>query len=164
MSSAGHQLSGMRWDDVQFGGSYDRWLAYGQSKTANALFAKQLDTLGRAAGVRAFSLHPGAVITPLQRHLDTQDMVVRGWIDEEGNVVHPDFKTPEQGAATAVWAATSPLLEGLGGAYCEDCDIAEPTTSDEAWAGVRDHATDPDQAVRLWALSAELTGLDAFTP
>ncbi|MGW1198541.1 SDR family NAD(P)-dependent oxidoreductase [Streptomyces sp. NPDC002536] len=163
VSSAGHQLSGMRWDDVQFGKGYDRWLAYGQSKTANALFAAHLDALGRDAGVRAFSLHPGAIITPLQRHLDRQDMVAKGWIDEEGNVVHPDFKTPEQGAATTVWAATSPLLDGLGGAYCEDCDIAEPTTSDEGWSGVRDHAIDPDQAVRLWTLSAELTGLDAFT-
>ncbi|MEV8017782.1 SDR family NAD(P)-dependent oxidoreductase [Streptomyces sp. NPDC086554] len=162
VSSAGHQLSDVRWDDLHFERGYDRWQAYGQAKTANVLFATHLDALGRDSGVRAFSLHPGAIITPLQRHLDRADMVAKGWIDEQGNVVHPDFKTPQQGAATSVWAATSPLLAGLGGAYCEDCDIAELTTSDEGWSGVRDYALDPDRAARLWALSAELTGVDAF--
>ncbi|MFE2226119.1 SDR family NAD(P)-dependent oxidoreductase [Streptomyces kronopolitis] len=162
VSSAGHQLSDVCWGDPQFNNGYDRWRAYGQAKTANALFAAQLDVLGRAAGVRAFSLHPGAIITPLQRHLDTADMVAKGWIDEDGSVVHPDFKTPQQGAATSVWAATSPLLEGLGGVYCEDCDVAELTTSDEGWSGVRTYALAPDRAARLWKLSAELTGVDCF--
>ncbi|OXM73608.1 MULTISPECIES: SDR family NAD(P)-dependent oxidoreductase [Amycolatopsis] len=161
VSSAGHQLSGIRWDDVHFDGGYDRWLAYAQSKTANALFARQLDVLGRERA-RAFSLHPGAILTPLQRHLDTADMVAAGWIDEHGNPADPSFKTPEQGAATQVWAATSPQLDGLGGLYCEDCDIAEPTESTEMIAGVRDYAVDPAQAERLWALSAELTGVTAF--
>ncbi|MFD5734659.1 SDR family NAD(P)-dependent oxidoreductase [Streptomyces sioyaensis] len=162
VSSAGHQLSAMRWDDVHFNTGYDRWQAYGQAKTANALFAKHLDALGRNTGVRAYSLHPGAIITPLQRHLSSQDMAAKGWIDDAGNVIHPDFKTPQQGAATSVWAATSPLLANLGGAYCEDCDVAELTTSDEGWSGVRDYAIDPVQAARLWALSADLTGVDAF--
>jgi hypothetical protein len=121
----------------------------------------QLDVLGRDAGVRAFSLHPGAIITPLQRHLAKEEMVAAGWIDEDGNVVNADFKTPEQGAATSVWAATSPQLEGMGGVYCEDCDIAEPTESTDMVAGVRDYATDPQQAARLWQLSATLTGIDA---
>ncbi|UQS26577.1 SDR family NAD(P)-dependent oxidoreductase [Amycolatopsis thermalba] len=161
VSSAGHQLSGIRWDDVHFDGGYDRWLAYAQSKTANALFARQLDVLGRERA-RAFSLHPGAILTPLQRHLDTADMLAAGWIDEHGNPADPSFKTPEQGAATQVWAATSPQLDGLGGLYCEDCDIAEPTESTEMIAGVRDYAVDPAQAERLWALSAELTGVTAF--
>jgi NAD(P)-dependent dehydrogenase (short-subunit alcohol dehydrogenase family) len=161
VSSAGHQLSGIRWDDVQFERGYDKWQAYGQSKTANTLFAVQLDALGRDAGVRAFSLHPGAILTPLQRHLAKEEMVAAGWIDEDGNVVNADFKTPEQGAATSVWAATSPQLEGMGGVYCEDCDIAEPTESTNMVAGVRDYATDPQQAARLWKLSAKLTGIDA---
>ncbi|GAA3161394.1 MULTISPECIES: SDR family NAD(P)-dependent oxidoreductase [Streptomyces] len=164
VSSAGHQLSAMRWDDVHFTRGYDRWLAYGQAKTANALFAMHLNTLGRDAGIRAYSLHPGAIITPLQRHLSRPDMIAKGWIDTHGNVIHPGFKTPEQGAATAVWAATSPLLTDHGGAYCEDCDLAAPTTSNEAWSGVRDHALAPSQAARLWTLSAELTGVDAFGP
>ncbi|SDY55908.1 NAD(P)-dependent dehydrogenase, short-chain alcohol dehydrogenase family [Saccharopolyspora shandongensis] len=162
VSSAGHQFSGIRWDDPHFGRGYDRFLAYGQSKTANALFATHLDALGRDRGVRAFSLHPGAILTPLVRHLPKEEMVAAGWIDAAGNLVNSDFKTPEQGAATQVWAAASPRLAGMGGAYCEDCDIAEPTDSTEGWTGVRDHATDPDQAARLWALSAELTGVDAF--
>ncbi|PRX97787.1 SDR family NAD(P)-dependent oxidoreductase [Allonocardiopsis opalescens] len=162
VSSAAHRGSGIRWDDVQFERGYDKWLAYSQAKTANVLFAVHLDALGRDAGVRAFSLHPGGILTPLQRHLPVEEMVALGWIDEAGEPVDPSvFKTPEQGAATQVWAATSPRLEGMGGVYCEDCDIAEITTEASAH-GVRAHATDPDEAARLWALSAELTGLDAF--
>ncbi|MEU9923185.1 SDR family NAD(P)-dependent oxidoreductase [Streptomyces griseoluteus] len=163
VSSRGHHLSPVRWDDVQWTEGYDKWQAYGQAKTANALFALQLDTLGRDSGVRAFSLHPGGIMTPLQRHLPKEEMVERGWIDEQGNPLNPaGFKTPEQGAATQVWAATSPRLDGLGGLYLEDCDIAEPAPADGTWAGVKDWATDPGQAARLWTLSAELTGVDAF--
>ncbi|MEV4363062.1 SDR family NAD(P)-dependent oxidoreductase [Nonomuraea sp. NPDC049625] len=161
VSSAGHRHAGIRWDDVQFERGYDKWQAYGQAKTANVLFAVQLDALGRDAGVRAFALHPGAILTPLQRHLRKEEMVAAGWIDEEGNALDPTFKTPEQGAATQVWAATSPQLAGMGGVYCEDCDLAEPTT-EAVGPGVRDYAIDPEQAARLWALSAELTGVNAF--
>ncbi|AXB42304.1 SDR family NAD(P)-dependent oxidoreductase [Amycolatopsis albispora] len=162
VSSAGHQLSGMRWDDVQFDRGYDRWLAYAQAKTANALFAVHLDALGRDSGVRVFSLHPGAILTPLLRHLTRAEMVERGWVDEHGDLADPEFKTPEQGAATQVWAATSSLLDGMGGLYAEDCDIAERTDRTDMVAGVRDHAIDPGEAERLWALSARLTGSDAF--
>ncbi|MFJ3659836.1 SDR family NAD(P)-dependent oxidoreductase [Streptomyces sp. NPDC090119] len=163
VSSRGHHLAPIRWDDVQWTEGYDKWQAYGQAKTANALFALQLDTLGRDSGVRAFSLHPGGIMTPLQRHLPKEEMVERGWIDEQGNPLNPaGFKTPEQGAATQVWAATSPRLDGLGGLYLEDCDIAEPAPADGTWGGVKDWATDPEQAARLWTLSAELTGVDAF--
>ncbi|MGW1024497.1 SDR family NAD(P)-dependent oxidoreductase [Streptomyces sp. NPDC002577] len=163
VSSAGHHASGIRWDDIHFERGYDKWQAYGQAKTANVLFAVHLDTLGRDAGVRAFALHPGGILTPLQRHLDKQEMIDRGWIDETGELVDPTaFKTTQQGAATQVWAATSPRLQGVGGVYCEDCDIAEPASNDGAWVGVRDYATDTEQAARLWALSAELTGVDAF--
>ncbi|MER6278298.1 SDR family NAD(P)-dependent oxidoreductase [Streptomyces sp900105245] len=163
VSSRGHHFSGIRWEDVQWRRGYDKWEAYGQAKTANALFAVHLDRLGRDSGVRAFSLHPGGIITPLQRHLPKAEMVERGWIDEDGNPLDPEgFKTPPQGAATQVWAATSPQLDGLGGVYLEDCDIAEPATEGEERTGVKAWATDPEQAARLWALSAELTGVDAF--
>jgi hypothetical protein len=74
-----------------------------------------LDTRGEAAGVRAFALHPGSILTRLQRHIPTGEMVAAGWIDEAGNLADPRFKTREQGAATAVWAATSPQLAGMGG-------------------------------------------------
>ncbi|MEW1718055.1 SDR family NAD(P)-dependent oxidoreductase [Streptomyces sp. NPDC093109] len=163
VSSIGHQLSPIRWDDTMFARGYDKWLAYGQAKTANALFAVHLDALGRETGVRAFAIHPGGIMTPLQRHLERREMVDAGWINEDGTVANGEFKTPEQGAATQVWAATSPALAGLGGVYCEDCDIAEPASPDRS-GGVHGHATDPEQAARLWRLSAELTGVDAFTP
>lgn len=161
VSSLGHRLSPIRWDDVQFAHGYDKWLAYGQSKTANALFAVQLDALGARLGVRAYSLHPGKIATPLQRHLTHAEMMAQGWVDEHGVPIDPTFKTTAQGAATQVWAATSSQLEHLGGVYCEDCDIATMATGDEE-AGVRPHAIDPEEAARLWTLSAELTGIDAF--
>ncbi len=163
VASAGHHDSPMRWDDVQFERGYDRWLAYGQSKTANVLFAVHLDTLGAAHGVRAFGLHPGAILTPLQRHVQHREQVELGWIDEHGNPADPGFKSPEQGAATQVWAATSPRLEGRGGLYCEDCDIAEIAGEGGPLAGVRSYAIDAGEAERLWALSAGLTGIDAFS-
>ncbi|SDK91063.1 SDR family NAD(P)-dependent oxidoreductase [Nonomuraea jiangxiensis] len=161
VSSGGHHISDIRWDDPHFERGYDKWQAYGQAKTANILFAVRLDELGREAGVRAFSVHPGSILTPLQRHLAKEEMVAAGWIDEEGNGIDPSFKTPEQGAATQVWAATAPRLAGMGGVYCVDCDIAEPATEGSR-SGVRDYAIDPARAARLWTLSAELTGVDAF--
>jgi len=163
VSSSGHHLSPVRWDDPQFTTGYDKWLAYAQSKTANALFALHLDQLARDAGIRAFSLHPGEILTPLVRHLSRAEMVGLGWVDDHGTLVDPNFKTPQQGAATQVWAATSPRLAGLGGLYLEDCDVALPAPADGAQRGVREHAADPAQAERLWRLSAELTGVDAFS-
>ncbi|GAB7106255.1 SDR family NAD(P)-dependent oxidoreductase [Streptomyces phaeofaciens JCM 4814] len=163
VSSRGHHFSGVRWDDVHWSRDYDKWQAYGQAKTANVLFAVHLDRLARDRGVRAFALHPGGILTPLQRHLPREEMVANGWIDEDGTPIpQPGFKTPEQGAATQVWAATSPQLDGMGGVYLEDCDIAEPAPDDGTRAGVKSWATDREQAARLWALSAELTGVDAF--
>lgn len=163
LSSMGHHYSPMRWDDVQFISGYDKWLAYGQSKTAIALFAKQLDTLGQANGVRSFSVHPGKIYTPLQRHMGMNEMTSLGWLNDQGEVIDPTFKTAPQGAATSVWAATSPLLEGKGGLYCEDCDVAVRDDSPEPTEfGVRSYAIDPEQAERLWRLSAALTGINAF--
>lgn len=166
VSSAGHHASPIRWDDVQFTGGYDKWLAYGQSKTANALFAVHLDRIGRDRGVRTFSLHPGKIFTPLQRHLTQSEMTAEGWLDTNGSPADPTFKTPAQGAATQVWAATSPRLDGLGGLYCEDCDIAaRAETAGEPFVGVKAYATDAHEAERLWNLSVELTGVsvDAVT-
>ncbi|MFF7202317.1 MULTISPECIES: SDR family NAD(P)-dependent oxidoreductase [unclassified Streptomyces] len=163
VSSRGHQFSGIRWDDVQFEHGYDKWQAYGQAKTANVLFAVQLDALGQGSGVRAFSLHPGGIATALVRHLPREEMIAAGWVDAEGNVTMEGLKTPVQGAATQVWAATSAQLDGMGGLYCEDCDVAEPAADDAVMtSGVKAYATDPEEAARLWVLSAELTGVDAF--
>ncbi|MEU5869259.1 SDR family NAD(P)-dependent oxidoreductase [Nonomuraea sp. NPDC047529] len=163
VSSSGHFLSDIRWDDLHFRHGYDQWTAYGQSKTANALFAVHLDALGAADGLRAFAVHPGSILTPLQRRIPHEEQVAQGWITSGGRRAD-GFKTPEQGAATAVWAATSPLLETHGGAYCQDCDLAEPATGDDMLVGgVKPWALDPDSAARLWKLSAALTGHDAFS-
>jgi NAD(P)-dependent dehydrogenase (short-subunit alcohol dehydrogenase family) len=164
LSSGGHRRSGIHWDDIQFERGYDKWDAYGQSKTANALFAVQLDQLGRSAGVRAFAVDPGGILTPLQRHLPKEEMMAMGWIDEDGKPLITSFKTPEQGAATQTWCATSPQLAEIGGVYCQDCEIAELFDVDDPSAGgVREYAIDPDQAARLWTLSAELTGVDTVS-
>ena len=85
------------------------------------LFAVELDKRGKDAGVRAFSVAPAGARTPLQRHFTHEEMVELGWIDQEGNALVA-FKSPEQGAATIAWAATSPLLDGMGGVYCRDCE------------------------------------------
>lgn len=164
ISSSGHHASAIRWNDVQFHSGYDKWRAYGQSKTANALFAVHLDKRGRAAGVRAFTLHPGMIPTPLQRYLSQEEMLALDWIDANGKPAHPEMlKTPQQGAATQVWAATSPQLNGLGGLYCEDCDIARRNDDEGlSFSGVKSYAVDPEQAQRLWELSAQLTGIDIF--
>ena len=103
-------------------------------------------------------------MTPLQRHLPREEMIASGWMTEDGTV-NERFKSTEQGAATTVFAATSPQLDGLGGVYLEDVDIALPTVpgSPEARvSGVDAHAIDRTDAARLWTLSAELTGVDAF--
>ncbi len=161
VSSRGHHYGPVRFDDLEFRQGYDKWLAYGQAKTANILFAVHLDKLARDQGVRAFALHPGRILTDLVRHLDRQELVDAGMVDESGRVTG-GAKTPEQGAATQVWAATSPQLDGLGGVYLEDCDIAEPAPADGTRTGVQDYAIDPVQAGRLWTVSAELTGVNAF--
>jgi NAD(P)-dependent dehydrogenase (short-subunit alcohol dehydrogenase family) len=165
VASSGHFLSDIRWADPHFHEGYDRWLAYAQSKTANALFAVHLDSLGAAGtGPRAFSVHPGSILTPLQRHIPHEEQIAQGWVSADGTPAQ-GFKTPAQGAATAVWAATSPLLDAHGGAYCQDCDVAEPAmTEDMLIGGVKPWATDPDAAARLWQLSAELTGLTDLAP
>nr|WP_234361476.1 oxidoreductase [Plantactinospora sp. BB1] len=149
LTSRAQHPSAIRWSDPHFTRGYDKWQAYAQAKRANVLFAERLDTLGREVGVRAFSVHPGHILTPLQRHLSREEMVAAGWVDLDGNLVDAEFKTPEQGAATQVWAATSPQLAGTGGRYCEDCAVV-------------DQELDPEGAARLWTLSAELTGVDAF--
>jgi len=158
-SSTGHHFSPIRWDNLNFEGNYHKFEAYGQSKTANSLFAVELDRRGAPQGVRAFAAHPGGILTPLQRHLSREEMVALKWVDEEGNGINPGFKTPEQGAATQVWAAASPQLEGRGGVYCEDCDIAEPVPASGERIGVKAYAVDPEEAKRLWELSIELTGV-----
>ena len=164
VSSIGHRLNGLSVEDPNFEHRpYDKWLAYGQAKSANALFALHLDTMAAAKGVRAFSVHPGGIATPLQRHLTMDEQKAMGWYDAEGTL-NPLFKTTAEGAATSVWCATSPLLDGLGGVYCEDCNIGAMASDPPARAsGVFPHICDAALAEALWAKSEELTGV-AFRP
>lgn len=163
VSSTGHKLSSVVFDDLHFNSRpYHKWQAYGQAKTANSLFAVELDRRGQPHGVRAFAIHPGGIMTPLQRHLPKEEMIAAGWMDAEGNV-NERFKTVEQGAATETWAATSPSLNGKGGLYCEDCDVAQLTQPGTSrTSGVDPHAVDSEAAQKLWQVSVEHTGLDAF--
>lgn len=163
VSSTGHKLSPIVFDDIHFHNRpYQKWPAYGQAKTANSLFAVELDRRGQAHGVRAFAVHPGGIMTELQRHLPKEEMIAFGWIDDTGKI-HERFKTVEQGAATETWAATAPQLNGRGGLYCEDCDIAQLTQPGTSRvSGVDPHAVDADAAKRLWQVSVEATGQDMF--
>ncbi len=160
LSSVGHRLNGLDLDDPNFvTREYQKWPAYGQAKSANALFALQLDTLGEPHGVRAFAVHPGGIVTPLQRHLTMEEQVAMGWFDEQGNV-NEVFKTAEQGASTSVWCAVSPLLDGMGGVYCENCNVGELVSEDTPrGSGVSPHIRDEQLARDVWDISEELTGV-----
>ncbi|MCA8900923.1 MAG: SDR family NAD(P)-dependent oxidoreductase [Hyphomonas sp.] len=161
LSSTGHVRSDIIWDDPNYETRpYDKWEAYGQAKTADALFALAVDRRGRDVGVRAFSVHPGGIFTPLQRHLTDEEMAALGWKNPDGTIppaVQAMFKTPEQGASTSVWAATDPRLADKGGVYCEDCDIAAfATETSQRWEHVRPWACSDEGAERLWDLSEKL--------
>lgn len=165
VSSRGHRIDGIDFADPNFETRpYDKWKAYGQSKTANVLFALELDKRGEEHNVRAFSLHPGSILTDLARHLSDDELRGMGALDEEGNRIPAErtshMKTVQQGAATSVWCAVSPQLEGIGGVYCEDADIAPVAESaDSHQPGVQAWAIDPGSAQRLWELSETMTGV-----
>lgn len=161
LSSTAHIMSDVHWDDPHFERhDYDKWQAYGQAKSANALFALGADRRWDAHGVTAFSVHPGGIFTPLQRHLTVEEMSALGWMNADGTI--PDhikamFKTPEQGASTATWAATSPQLNDRGGEYCEDADIAQLAGPDsQRFHHAREWITDEGKAERLWEMSEKM--------
>lgn len=175
VASRAHWFSPVIFDDPNFERRpYDPWQAYGQSKTANILFAVELDRMAQSRNVRAFSAHPGAVVeTGLARHVARDTLRKAGAVDERGKaVIEPakGMKTVEQGASTIVWCATNPELNGLGGEYCEDNDIAalsndaaqhsSPSSSPDQRKGVKLYAVDPNNARRLWALSEDLLGIE----
>ncbi|MEM8635545.1 MAG: oxidoreductase [Pseudomonadota bacterium] len=161
LSSTAHIRSDVIWDDPHYKTrEYDKWEAYGSAKSANALFALGIDRKAQQYGVRSFSVHPGGIFTPLQRHLPDEEMVALGWKNADGTVpelVQQMFKTPEQGASTATWAATSPKLEGKGGVYCEDCDIAKLATEEsQRWEHAREWICDDEKADQLWEMSEKM--------
>lgn len=116
-----------------------------------------MDLREKGNGIRAFSVHPGGIFTNLQRHLPDEEMVVLGWKNPDGSLperIKASFKTPEQGASTTVWAATSSGLSGKGGVYCEDCDIAQAATPDSLrYQHAREWVSDDARAEKLWAMS-----------
>lgn len=165
VSSCGHAHNSIDIDDPNFEHKpFDVGLAYAQSKTANALFSLSLDAIGAPHTVRAFSLHPGGMVASgLARDYSPEQLLASGYVDAEGQpIIDPDnnMKTFEQGAATSIWCATSPQLEGVGGLYCENSDVAPAVPADSTERlGLRPWAMDRDLAHRLWALSERLTGV-----
>jgi NAD(P)-dependent dehydrogenase (short-subunit alcohol dehydrogenase family) len=160
VSSSGHGASPVVFEDINFERrAYDPSLAYGQSKTANALFAVGVSRRWASEGILANSLMPGGIWTPLQRHWSEQKRAAneeQARQAEEAGLFH--MKTPEQGAATSVLLAASPLVEGVGGRYFEDCNEAEVVSELQGVQGVREYALDPAAADRLWDVSLRLLG------
>ena len=155
LSSTGHKLSGIRWDDIHFENDYDKWQSYGQSKTAASLLAIELDSRMKNEGIRALSVHPGGIFTPLQRHLQKEEMIALGWLNEDGELSEmaaAGFKSATQGASTTLWCATNPMLSNIGGVYCENCDVAarEDDGPNARYVGVADWAIDTEEANKLW--------------
>lgn len=162
LSSRGHHFAPVDLEDPHFARrEYNPWVAYGQSKTANILFAVELERRFGGEGIHATALHPGAIMTNLSRHMTEGDMAalrerMRRTAEKSGEEPLP-FKSIPQGSATTCWAATAPQLEGRGGLYLEDCRIAE-VNDESATHGVRSYALDLQNAERLWAKSEEATG------
>lgn len=167
VSSHGHHFAPFDFDDPNFlHRKYETLQGYGQSKTASNLFSLELDNLGKVSNVRAYSVHPGSIGgTELAREAPIELFQQLGFCDAQGNIlpeVAASLKTIPQGAATTVWCATSPLLNNLGGVYCEDADIAR-LVDDKSGAsttdGVQLYSLDETNAKRVWTLSEEMTGV-----
>ncbi|MBC9934475.1 SDR family NAD(P)-dependent oxidoreductase [Chitinophaga qingshengii] len=172
VSSLGHHNASFNFDDPNFENrDYETLQAYGHSKTASNLFTLELDNRAKGFNVRAFSVHPGSIAgTELGRNADMEQWKKLGFLDDNGNMrpeVLAALKTIPQGAATTVFAATSPLLSNIGGVYCEDGDIAEllsddpsvQTTAKLHQSGVQQYSLDESSAKRLWKLTEDMTGI-----
>ncbi len=166
VSSGAHRFGGIRWDDPNFTTTYDPRLSYAQAKTANVLFAVALDRRWSCDGIRGYAVHPGVVLgTQLNAGGDPAAYRAMGLLDRDDRpIIDPAAgkKTAEQGAATLVFAATSPQLDGIGGVYLKDNDIAPvddrmlPVTADLIPADAASHALDPEAADRLWDMSRRM--------
>ncbi|MBT68853.1 MAG: short-chain dehydrogenase [Acidimicrobiaceae bacterium] len=171
LSSGAHLICGVNLDDPMFERrDYDGWDSYGQSKSANALFAREFDRRYAEKGVHAFSVHPGMIFTELGRHMTEEDMArlmerrkAQISTDEDANssdnMMSP--KTVEAGAATTVWACVDDTLESQGGHYLADCQLGVPLASEDSSPGscsMAGHILDDMAAEKLWELSEELTG------
>ena len=155
LTSFGHHYSPVVFNDLNFENRpYTAWDGYGQSKTACVLLAVQVSSVLGARGVDAFAVHPGAITTQLGDDLNAEDFALA---EKRGSIPGPDdWKTPEQGAATSVWAATEPQLAGLGPLYLEDCRIAETLEVPNHRSGVMSYAMSPENAGKLWSATEKL--------
>ncbi|CDO34412.1 SDR family NAD(P)-dependent oxidoreductase [Novosphingobium sp. KN65.2] len=163
LASSGHRFSDVDLMDPNFDKTpYDPFIAYGRSKTANILFAVEFDRRYRALGLRATAVHPGGIQTELARHMGAERLQllvdsINADLAKEGKP-KMEWKTPQQGAATTLWAGLVADADDVGGRYCEDCQVS-PVVSDEsigfASPGVRPYALDPETAKALWAKSED---------
>jgi NAD(P)-dependent dehydrogenase (short-subunit alcohol dehydrogenase family) len=167
LSSSGHRFSNVELNDPNFETTtYEPFVAYGRSKTANILFAVEFDRRHRDRGVRATAVHPGGIMTELARYMP--DGAIEAWIqqiqEQRRAAGEPpfEFKSIPQGAATSVWAGVVASADEVGGKYCEDCQVAELIPADSQVSaiskGVRGYALDPENAKALWKKSEELVG------
>jgi NAD(P)-dependent dehydrogenase (short-subunit alcohol dehydrogenase family) len=155
VSSAAHLRAGVDFDDIHFTHrDYEPWTAYGQSKTANVLFAVEAATRWAGDGITVNALHPGGIRTNLQRYVTEEDLQR---LRTQSGPAAPQWKSPEQGAATSVLLAASPLVEGVTGRYFEDvaeAGLNQPGTR----TGVAAYALDPEAASQLWKVSEVTLG------
>lgn len=167
LSSSGHRFSNVDIEDPNFERtSYEPFVAYGRSKTANILFAVAFDRRHRARGIRAAAVHPGAIQTELGRHMDHSRL--QAMIDQMNQQLAAEgkgpfqWKTIPQGAATSVWAGVVAPADAIGGRYCENCHVGNIVPDDVIISpiseGVRGYALDPATADALWQKSEELVG------
>ena len=156
LSSSGHKIAGVDFDDIHFERrDYNKWKAYGQAKSANALMALGLHLKYAGQGITANAVHPGGIMTGLQKFLPIEEMRALGWLKTDDTPLDI-FKTPEQGAATSVWAATAPALKGKGGLYLEDCQQGLPAEPSNRVSGFSPHIADAGNALRLWDVSSAM--------
>jgi NAD(P)-dependent dehydrogenase (short-subunit alcohol dehydrogenase family) len=167
LSSSGHRFSDVDLNDPNFETtSYEPFVAYGRSKTANILFAVEFDRRHGDRGVRATAVHPGGIATELARHMP--DGAIEAWVqriqEQRAAAGEPpfEFKSIPQGAATSVWAGVVASTQEVGGKYCEDCQVGELISADSQVStiskGVRGYALDPENAKALWKKSEEMVG------
>ena len=155
VSSVANKFGGIHWDDINWETTYEKWLAYSQSKTAHILFAKQFNKLFASQRIQAYSLHPGGILTNLQQHVPDEERRAMGWFKEDGSLLDI-FKNTEQGASTSVYAALSPDLDSHGGEYLEDCAISQGINPERSVWGLAPHSVDMEAAERLWKLSEQM--------
>jgi NAD(P)-dependent dehydrogenase (short-subunit alcohol dehydrogenase family) len=163
LSSAGHRFADVNLDDPNFERTpYTEFGAYGRSKTANVLFAVEVDRRHKSRGVRAAAVHPGGIQTELGRYMtaEVREQLIKSI--NEGNKAAGapafKFKTIPQGAATSVWAGAVAKADDVGGRYCEDCHVAEIINDPNVRGGVQSYALDPDHAKALWMKSEQMVG------